>query len=103
MNAAEEAVDDILTHFGKKGMKWGIRNSPSSPQGVSVKKNRFGGKRLRTSGGKGHHIHEDALSARTIGQIGKKSGLKSLSNQDLQKLSQRMNLEQSVQRLSHNE
>lgn len=103
-NVAEEAVKNVLSHVGVKGMKWGVRGGATSgPQGVTIKKNKFGGKKLRTSGGKGHPAHADAISARTTKQIGKKSGLKSLSNHDLQKMTQRLQLEQSAQRLSHNE
>ena len=96
-------VDDFFEHYGKKGMRWGIRTESSGPQNISVKGNRFGGKKLRTSGGKGFPAHADAVRARTIGQKGKKSGLKALSNQELQAYSKRLNMEQNVKRLNYNE
>lgn len=108
-------VDDILQHYGKKGMHWGIRNVSetlsglrsrkvsSGPQAVSIKENKFGGKKLRTSGGKGYPAHADAIRARTIGQKGKASGLKALSDKELQDYSRRLQLEANVKRLNYNE
>jgi hypothetical protein len=61
------------------------------------------GKRLKTSGGKGHPAHPDAVRVRTLGQVGKKSGLKALSNEELQAYNQRLNLEQQAKRLSYND
>lgn len=99
MSSTVEAVDDILTHFGAKGMKWGVRKSrPTGPQGVSVTDKK---KRIKTKGGGGHSAHPEAVSSRTIGQIGKKSGLKSLSNKQLQEFNNRLNLEQQTKRLQY--
>jgi hypothetical protein len=60
------------------------------------------GKRLKTSGGKGVATHPDALRAHKLDQIVKKSGTKALSNEDLQAYSTRLQLEQSVSRISSN-
>lgn len=99
MSIQEIVNESIIEHFGKKGMKWGVRNS-SRPQGVTV---RDSGKKLKTSGGKGYPAHADALRARRLGQVGKKSGLKALSNQDLQSYANRLQLEQNVKRLNYND
>jgi preprotein translocase subunit SecF len=89
MDSATEFVDDFLTHFGVKGMKWGVRKSRT----VTVSQK---GKKLKTSGGAGRPAHEDAIRARTIGQIGKASGLQALSNKELNDYANRLNLEQRV-------
>jgi hypothetical protein len=94
-----DSVDDILTHYGVKGMRWGVRRS-SGAQAVTVSDK---GKKLKTSGGKGHPAHPDALSAHRLGQVGKKSGLKALSNKELQDYAHRLQLEQNVKRLNYNE
>lgn len=109
-----EAVGNILAHYGKKGMKWGVRQRTSQakayakkrtgkagPQAVTVKERGFPRKSLKTGGGEGRPAHPDAVSARTIGQIGKASGLKSLSNQQLQEYNNRINLEQNAKRLQY--
>lgn len=93
-----KTVENLLTHHGVKGMKWGVRRNRSSNVTVSDKK-----KKLKTSGGHGRPAHSDAVSARTLGQVGKKSGLKALSNQELQAYANRLQLEQNVSRLNYNE
>jgi hypothetical protein len=95
---SSEVVQDILAHHGVKGMRWGVRRSRSSSVTVSEK-----GKKIKTSGGHGRPAHADAVRVRTIGQVGKKSGLKALSNEELQAYNQRLNLEQQTKRLSYND
>jgi hypothetical protein len=97
-----ETVGDILAHLshvGVKGMKWGVRRKATvGPQEVVISDTR---KKLKSTGGAGHPAHPDAISARTIGQVGKKSGLKSLSDQQLQDYARRIQLEQNVKRLNY--
>lgn len=101
MDNVTEVVDNILTHFGKKGMRWGVRTKSSTgPQSVGIKDK---GKKLKTSGGSGHPAHADAVRVRTAGRIGKKSGLKALSDDDLQRYTKRLNLESQVKRLNYHE
>jgi hypothetical protein len=98
MNVAE-VVGDILEHHGVKGMRWGIRRKATvGPHEVIVSDRR---RRLKTSGGEGHPAHPDAVRARVIGQKGRKSGLKALSNEELQAYQQRLNLEGNVKRLNY--
>jgi hypothetical protein len=98
MNTAE-VVENILTHHGVKGMRWGVRRKATvGAQEVIVSDKR---KKLKTSGGEGHPAHPDAVSARTSAQIAKKSGIKALSNKDLQDYNNRLNLEQNYKRLNY--
>lgn len=94
-------LDEILEHHGVKGQKWGIRRKATvGAQEVVVSDRR---KKLKTSGGEGHPAHPDAVRARTSGQIAKKSGVKALSNEELQAYTKRLQLEQSLKRLSYND
>ena len=91
-------VRNLLAHHGVKGQRWGVRRKATvGAQEVVISDKR---KKLKTSGGRGHPAHQDAIRARTSGQVAKKSGLKALSNKELQDYNQRLNLEQQAKRLS---
>lgn len=97
---ADSAVEEVLAHYGVKGMRWGVRKSevPAGQTKVTQK-----GKKLKGEGGKGLPAHEDATKAAVSKQKAKGSGLQSLSNQELKDLANRMNLEQQVRQLSTQE
>jgi hypothetical protein len=98
---AAEIVENLLSHHGVKGMRWGVRRKATvGPQEVIVRDSRVG-KRLKTSGGAGHPATREAVSARKIGQVGRKSGLKALTDQELQDYAKRIQLEQNVKRLQY--
>lgn len=94
-------VKRVLTHHGIKGMKWGVSGGSGSsggPQKVLIKNK---GKKIKVSGGQGHPTHSDAVNARIIGQVGKKSGAKALSNEEIQKYTTRINMEQNFKRVQY--
>lgn len=97
--AWSDKVGDILAHHGVKGMKWGVRRDNGSAA-VSVAQK---GKKLKAVGGAGHKPSADAVRAKKIGQVKKKSGVHALTNEELQAYQKRLNLEQSVTNLERNQ
>lgn len=88
-----DELDEILEHFGIKGMKWGVRRRESSDGGV--------GSHLPSLHKQGEPSH-DAARAKTLRVQARKGGTASLSNAELKALTERMNLEQQYSRLSGN-
>lgn len=76
-------TEDVLAHYGIKGMKWGKRSSRSSSSSTPKEP-----------------AHSDAITAKAIRATGKTSGTDALSNTQLQTAITRMNLEQQYSRLS---
>lgn len=74
-------VEEVLAHFGVKGMHWGSRKAA---KGEAIKST----------------ISDDARAAGDAFVKSKKVGLHSLSNQELQDLVTRMNLEQQLSKLA---
>lgn len=76
------ATEDFLAHYGVKGMKWG-RRKPKANAGESKDSKESTDARARAKGDK--------------------SGVKVLSNKELQAAINRMQMEQNFKRLSVNE
>src|SRR4029077_7525447 len=98
--ASKEIVDHILKHHGVLGMKWGRRRSREELASVSVstRSNPQHKTIIKTKGGRGLPAHPDAVAAKIVTQKLKKSGMHTLSNQELQSLATRTNLEGQVKR-----
>jgi hypothetical protein len=94
-------VDDILTHYGLRGMHWGIRKAASTNVNPSeVKVMVVPGKGIRTSGGKGRPPSEDAINTAITRQVARASSLHALSNVEIQKALNRMNLENQYSKIT---
>lgn len=94
-------VDNVLAHYGAKGMKWGVRNdkaSKSAPTDVTLKMKP--GRAVKTSGGKNQPASSDAKTAAVTRQIAKKSSTDALSSRDLKSLVDRMQMEANYTRLA---
>lgn len=74
------SLEDVLEHYGIKGMKWGVRRG----RDVSAR----------------HPPSEDYQKVAGKKTVAKTSGTKALSNTELQEVITRMNLEQQYSRLN---
>ena len=104
-SASVVTADDVLAHFGVKGMRWGVRRSEkisSGPVEPTAKVSRSTGvmDTKKTRGGEGFDAHDDAKVTARSKQIAKKSGTQALSTKELQDLVSRMNLEQQYSKLT---
>lgn len=72
-----DKVDDVLAHFGVKGMKWGVRKDGSRPSSASAD-------------------HDRAQAIKKKARFGQ---TRRLSNDELKTLIERMNLEQQLTNL----
>lgn len=97
---ALEVVDpasDVVVHYGVKGMHWGQRKE-RGPVAATMKTTKPG-KLVKAQGGKRIAPSEDAVRAVKLHQTAKKSTTDALSNDELQSLVRRMQLEQQFAQL----
>jgi hypothetical protein len=114
---AIDTIDDVLSHYGVRGMRWGVRKRSSksgtssetdsvavkvaggrAPEPVLVKTK--AGSPIQTSGGRYHPPSEEAKRAAAIKQLASKSGTHSLTNNEMRALIDRMNLESQYAKLN---
>lgn len=77
-----EDLEDFLEHYGVKGMKWGVRRD------------------RRRSRGSSEDDSEDAKKARAASRKIRKSGLSSLSNEEIRVLTNRLQLEKQLSQVA---
>lgn len=91
-----DEIEKVLAHFGVKGMKWGVRRNRRP---VAVTATTKPGGKIKVGGGKNQRASKDAVSAAKLQQRAKKSKASSLSNNELQALIRRMQLEKQYKDL----
>jgi hypothetical protein len=100
-------TDEFLEHFGVKGMRWGVRGARSTgitPSHTAPRSGKFPSRHVpasrRVGMPKPHHpVATDAAKTLQLKSQLSKHGPQSLSNQDLQHLVKRMQLENQLRQL----
>lgn len=100
-----EVLDKVLMHHGIKGMKWGVRRKTGA-NGLVVGTPEHHAKaasdagRVKVSSLKTRHHSEEAKRAHEIAKKVHKTGVKSLTNDELKALTARFDLEQKYVKMA---
>lgn len=97
--AMSDQVENMLSHYGIKGMRWGRRKSEGN-SAVEVSTTATPGKKVTAKGGQNQPAADDAVRAASLKQKAKASSTDSLNTKELQELVNRLNLEQQYSRLT---
>lgn len=87
-------LDDILAHYGIKGMRWGVRRSRAELDRAAGRRVAKGKPVTKTK------ASADAIRAAQLKKTAKKQGTKVLSNNELKELNTRIQLEQQYKNLN---
>lgn len=88
------SLDDILEHYGIKGMKWGVRRTEAQ---LARARARRSGKFTKTPD---NMQSKDAKRAKESASKIRKDDTSALSNEELQEVIQRLNLERQYKNLT---
>jgi hypothetical protein len=112
-----DTVEEVLAHYGVKGMRWGIRRRRRSESGgdgasttpLGVSKSTVGstkatpvllkavpGKPVKVKGGDRQETTADALRSAALKQKARKSGPQALTNEEMRFLVDRLGLEKRL-------
>lgn len=96
-------VDDILAHYGVKGMKWGVRKdrkSSSGPGPIARRRAKLAENKAQKQADRALPASEDAVKAKEARRKARNASTDVLSNQELQHLVNRLNLEKRFAELT---
>lgn len=101
MSTTAERGEEFISHFGVKGMRWGVRKERTVSTSVQTDTGLVRRKtKVATKGGESQPAHTDAIIAAVQKQKLRKSGTDALSTQELRELSTRLQLEAQVETLT---
>jgi len=87
-----QTLDEVLEHYGIKGMRWGVRRTPEQIDRARARRAKKGKPNTPVS--------EDAKEAATAQKKASEGGVSTLSNQELEQLNKRLNLEKNYKDLT---